>query len=184
MTPARDRRQVAGAVAAGDLKGFVVIPADFAHRLAEPLAGPLVEIITDGSQPNHAGFVAHYAEGVVLGWAQAEGLVPAPRVDLRPRFWFNTEIESRRFLVPGAIAIIMTMIGTLIASLQTVFLRAISLIVPARYFIASLQTVFFGGGHLAGAGAQHGGHADDWGGIFHAGATQDPQEPGRLTREP
>ncbi len=117
VTPARDRRQVAGAVAAGELKGFVVIPADFAHRLAEPLAGPLVEIITDGSQPNNAGFVANYAEGVVLGWAQAAGLAPAPRVDLRPRFWFNPEIESRRFLVPGAIAIIMTMIGTLLTAL-------------------------------------------------------------------
>ena len=117
VTPARDRRQVAGSVAAGDLKGFVVIPADFAHRLVEPLAGPLVEIITDGSQPNNAGFVANYAEGVVLGWAQGEGLAPAPRVDLRPRFWFNPEIESRRFLVPGAIAIIMTMIGTLLTAL-------------------------------------------------------------------
>lgn len=117
VTPARDRRQVAGAVAAGELKGFVVIPADFAHRLVEPLAGPLVEIITDGSQPNNAGFVANYAEGVVLGWAQGEGLAPAPRVDLRPRFWFNPEIESRRFLVPGAIAIIMTMIGTLLTAL-------------------------------------------------------------------
>ena len=117
VTPARDRRQVAGAMAAGELKGFVVIPADFAHRLVEPLAGPLVEIITDGSQPNNAGFVANYAEGVVLGWAQAVGLAPAPRVDLRPRFWFNPEIESRRFLVPGAIAIIMTMIGTLLTAL-------------------------------------------------------------------
>ncbi len=117
VTPARDRRQVAGAVAAGELKGFVVIPADFAHRLVEHLAGPLVEIITDGSQPNNAGFVANYAEGVVLGWAQAAGLAPAPRVDLRPRFWFNPEIESRRFLVPGAIAIIMTMIGTLLTAL-------------------------------------------------------------------
>ncbi len=117
VTPARDRRQVAGAVAAGELKGFVVIPADFAHRLVEPLAGPLVEIVTDGSQPNNAGFVANYAEGVVLGWAQAAGLAPAPRVDLRARFWFNPEIESRRFLVPGAIAIIMTMIGTLLTAL-------------------------------------------------------------------
>ena len=117
VTPARDRRQVAGAMAAGELKGFVVIPADFAHRLVEPLAGPLVEIITDGSQPNNAGFVANYAEGVVLGWAQAAGLAPAPRVDLRSRFWFNPEIESRRFLVPGAIAIIMTMIGTLLTAL-------------------------------------------------------------------
>lgn len=117
VTPARDRRAVASAVAAGHLKGFVVIPGDFAHRLAAPLAGPLVEILTDGSQPNNAGFVANYAQGVVLGWLQAQGLAPNPRVELRPRFWFNPEIESRRFLVPGAIAIIMTMIGTLLTAL-------------------------------------------------------------------
>ena len=34
-----------------------------------------------------------------------------------PRFWFNPEIESRRFLIPGAIAIVMTMIGTLLTAL-------------------------------------------------------------------
>lgn len=80
VTPARDRRQVAGAVAAGELKGFVVIPADFAHRLVEPLAGPLVEIITDGSQPNNAGFVANYAEG----WYWAG---PRPRAWRPPPGW-------------------------------------------------------------------------------------------------
>ena len=79
VTPARDRRQVAGAVAAGELKGFVVIPADFAHRLVEPLAGPLVEIITDGSQPNNAGFVANYAEGVVTGLGPGRGPGARPR---------------------------------------------------------------------------------------------------------
>jgi ABC-2 type transport system permease protein len=117
VTPARDARGVAEAVAAGRLKGFVVIPADFEHRLTNPVAGPLVEILTDGSQPNNAGFVANYAQGVVAGWAQAEGLAPSLGVDLRPRFWFNPEIESRRFLIPGAIAIIMTMIGTLLTAL-------------------------------------------------------------------
>jgi ABC-2 type transport system permease protein len=34
-----------------------------------------------------------------------------------PRFWFNPEIESRRALIPGAIAIVMTMIGTLLTAL-------------------------------------------------------------------
>lgn len=117
VTPARDPREVIGGVEAGDLDGLVVIPADFARRLADPRRGPLVEIITDGSQPNTANFVANYAQGVVTGWAQGQGLAPTPLVDPRPRFWFNPEIESRRFLVPGAIGIIMTMIGTLLTAL-------------------------------------------------------------------
>ncbi len=36
---------------------------------------------------------------------------------LQPRFWFNSEIDSRRALIPGAIAIVMTIIGTLLTAL-------------------------------------------------------------------
>jgi ABC-2 type transport system permease protein len=117
VTAARDRREVADALIAGRLKGYVVIPQDFDRRVTARTGGPWVQIVTDGSQPNHAGFVAAYAQGVVSRWLQAEGLAPAPTVEVRSRFWFNPEIESRRFLVPGAIAIVMTMIGTLLTAL-------------------------------------------------------------------
>lgn len=115
VSPARDRREVEPGVVAGRLKGYVVIPADFAARLARG-GGPLVQIVTDGAQPNTAGFVASYAQGVVAGWqAQRGGAVAA--IEVRPRIWFNPEVESRRFLVPGAIAIVMTMIGTLLTAM-------------------------------------------------------------------
>jgi ABC-2 type transport system permease protein len=76
-------------------------------------------VITDGAQPNTANFVAGYAQGVVRTWLEGRDGVDAPsaRVGVEPRFWFNPEIESRRFLVPGAIAIVMTMIGTLLTAL-------------------------------------------------------------------
>ena len=58
------------------------------------------------------------------GYAQsvsASGLavrpVAAPLVTAEPRYWFNPEINSRHFLVPGAVAIIMTLIGTLLTAL-------------------------------------------------------------------
>ncbi len=35
----------------------------------------------------------------------------------QPRFWFNPQIDSRDFLIPGAVAIIMTLIGTLLTAL-------------------------------------------------------------------
>ena len=110
VTPARDRRLVASQVVAGELKGYVVIPPDFEQRLRQPALGPAVQIITDGAQPNNAGFVANYAQGVVSGWLQAQGLLAPPAVEVRSRFWYNPEIESRRFLVPGSIAIVMAMI--------------------------------------------------------------------------
>lgn len=117
VTFAHNRREVIGKLIAGDLRGFVVIPQDFERHLAET-GKPLVQIITDGSQPNTADFVANYAQGVVQTWATgfATG-VPQPAVQLEPRYWFNPELASRRALVPGAIAIIMTIIGTLLTAL-------------------------------------------------------------------
>ncbi|HLT92577.1 MAG TPA: ABC transporter permease [Woeseiaceae bacterium] len=116
VTPARDRREVVPSLLAGELRGFVVIPQDFARRLASP-SGPLVQVVTDGSQPNTASFVAGYAQGVVSGWLAARGDTAPPVASFEPRYWFNPELESRRFLVPGAIAIIMAMIGTLLTAL-------------------------------------------------------------------
>lgn len=117
VTPARDRRPLARQLLAGEIKGYIVIPQDFERRLLDRSSRPAVQIITDGSQPNNAGFVANYAQGVVNGWLQGQGLAASPVVDVRPRFWFNPEIESRRSLVPGSIAIVMTMIGTLLTAL-------------------------------------------------------------------
>lgn len=117
VTFAHDRREVIGKLIAGDLRGFVVIPQDFERHLAET-GKPLVQIITDGSQPNTADFVANYAQGVVQTWATGFTTgVPQPAVQLEPRYWFNPELASRRALVPGAIAIIMTIIGTLLTAL-------------------------------------------------------------------
>lgn len=117
VTPARDRREVAEKVVAGELKGFVVIPQDFDARLKEASRCSLVQVVTDGSQPNTASFVGAYASGVVATWlAHRPGARP-PAVALETRFWFNSELNSRHFLIPGAIAIIMTLIGTLLTAL-------------------------------------------------------------------
>ena len=118
VTPARDRREIADQVVSGKLRGFVVIPQDFERRLASPIPQPLIQVVTDGSQPNTANFVASYAQGVVQNWgAGRSGGAPTAAIELEPRFWFNAELESRRSLVPGAIAIVMTIIGTMLTAL-------------------------------------------------------------------
>lgn len=118
VTLAHDRREVADQMVSGELRGFVVIPQDFERRLASPVAQPLVQVITDGSQPNTANFVANYAQGVVQTWAAGRYVsMPPATIKLEPRYWFNPELESRRALVPGAIAIVMTIIGTMLTAL-------------------------------------------------------------------
>lgn len=117
VLPVRDRREAAPLVNSGQLKGMVIIPEDFDRRLERLSAEPAVQVITYGIQPNNAQFVYNYTQALVTGWMQSNGLLPAPMIDVRTRFWFNPEVESKRFLIPGAIAIIMTMIGTLLTAL-------------------------------------------------------------------
>ena len=115
---AHDRREVADQLVSGDLRGYVVIPQDFEQRLIDPHGAPLLQVITDGSQPNTASFVANYAQGVLMTWRAGQaGASSAQAITLQPRYWFNAELESRRALVPGAIAIIMTIIGTMLTAL-------------------------------------------------------------------
>lgn len=118
----------------GKIRGYVVIPADFNKRLAnnqlvyqglKKEMTPLVQIITDGSQPNTANYVKNYTSQSLALWQRnqlaLEGGEAAmgnlTTIELQPRFWFNAELESKRALIPGSIAIIMTIIGTLLTAL-------------------------------------------------------------------
>lgn len=105
---------------ADDQRAIIVIPQDFGTGVERGELPP-IQVITDGSQPNTASFAAAYAEGVHAAWMQAEGLdgeaMPPSPVSVSTRFWFNPELKSRFFLVPGSIAIVMTMIGTLLTAL-------------------------------------------------------------------
>lgn len=120
VTQERDRRALQPLLVAGDIRGIVVIPANFSEKAAADLTTARVQVITDGSEPNTAKFVENYAQGVWSNWAAArlpDGRATTQAVDLEPRFWFNPELRSRYFLVPGCIAIVMTLVGTLLTAL-------------------------------------------------------------------
>ena len=115
-----DRRAFLDQLSAGRLNGVVVLAGDFSERLARgDTAG--IQVITDGSDPNTAGLVTGYLQGAWQSWQTQRALSSGARVLLpivvESRFWFNPELESRRFLVPGSIALIMMMIGALLTAL-------------------------------------------------------------------
>ena len=121
VTLARSVGAVRERMVDGRARGIVVIPQGFGEGVKRR-APPPIQVIADGSQPNTAAFVANYAEGVRQSWAASEGLGAsasnaAPPLSVSPRFWFNPDLRSRYFLVPGSIAIVMTMIGTLLTAL-------------------------------------------------------------------
>ncbi len=121
----RNRREVEDDLVSGRLKGIIVVAADFAARLGRGETAP-VQVLVDGSDPNTAELVENYVQGVWQNWLQQESVsagslavrpAAAPAITAQPRFWFNPEISSRNFLVPGSVAIIMTLIGTLLTAL-------------------------------------------------------------------
>jgi ABC-2 type transport system permease protein len=99
--------------------GIVRIRPDFARHLA--LGDAEVQVLVHGTDANRARIIQGYAQGAVGQWAArraAEGReVAAGPVSLRDRLWFNEANESRYFLVPGLIVLIMTLIGAMLTAL-------------------------------------------------------------------
>jgi ABC-2 type transport system permease protein len=106
---------------AGDIRGIVIVQSDFGARLGRAGASAPVEVITDGAEPNTANFVVAYVQGAWQSWvvqrALDRGVAVTPPIEVVPRYWFNPAAVSRNFIIPGSIAIIMTIIGALLTSL-------------------------------------------------------------------
>jgi ABC-2 type transport system permease protein len=103
----------------------LVIPSDFSTALS--FGGKAaVQMIVDGSDSNTATIALGYAEGIVLSYNQDIALKEIRRkggrpltapIDFRPRVWFNADLESRNYIIPGLIAVIMMVIAALLTSL-------------------------------------------------------------------
>ncbi len=113
------------AIDRGDALVALVIPADFAERLGADRQAP-IQIIADGADANTATIAMAYVDAIAGTYSRdvvvdavrqaGRGAVAVP-VDVRPRAWFNAELESRNYIVPGLIAVIMMVIAALLTSL-------------------------------------------------------------------
>jgi ABC-2 type transport system permease protein len=113
MTRARDL------MLAREVDGIVRIRPDFARNLS--LGKGEVQILVHGVDANRARIIQRYAEGAIGQWVArlaAEGKdMPSGPVTVQNRLWFNEANESRYFLVPGLIVLIMTLIGAMLTAL-------------------------------------------------------------------
>jgi ABC-2 type transport system permease protein len=122
VTMAQDRRELVDPLLAGKIRGFVVIPSYFSNfrYFPEDKRAP-IQVIADGGEPNTAAFVQNYVMQTWNKWLIQEKfqgkIAGLDLVNLQPRFWFNETLESRNFLIPGSLAIIMTLIGTTLTAL-------------------------------------------------------------------
>lgn len=121
VTEVFDRREVEEKIISGKIRGMVVVPAYFTMFLKNPPNLAPVLVVGDGSEPNTAQFVQNYVLGSYLVWLQQQSINDAAPitqlVQIENRFWYNEELRSRNFLIPGSLAVIMTLIGTLLTAL-------------------------------------------------------------------
>jgi len=99
---------------------IVHLRSDFARQLRQPGGAP-VQVIVNGVDANTGRLILGYVQGVWQRWleqqARARGKTLSAPLQVEQRVWFNSELRSRNFLVPGLIAIIMTLIGALLTAL-------------------------------------------------------------------
>ncbi len=105
----------------------IVIPFDFSRKLRDTGFAP-VQVIVDGTDDNTANLSKGYARAVIArfsadvqhNWLQRQGMPIAAsngNISVDTRIWFNEDLESRNFIIPGIVALVMALVGALLTSL-------------------------------------------------------------------
>jgi len=121
------------------IRGFVWLRSDFARAtLADPPAA--IGAVVNGVDANTArlieGYLTQSWQIWLAQWQQETASASVFPVTLQPRIWFNPALRSRDYLVPGLIAVIMTLIGALMASPVTMAEILIGKLLP--YFVLGM----------------------------------------------
>ncbi len=114
---AEDDKDISYYLDSGRAKVAVVIPEDFSKSIQKQTTAAL-QVIVDGSDSNTATISLGYINAV--GEQYSRRLSPffkASLIDPRLRVWYNDELKSRNFIIPGLIAVIMSIIASLLTSL-------------------------------------------------------------------
>jgi len=109
----------------GSAKMAIVIPWNFSQRLSE--GGPVqVQALVDATDDNTANVLIGYTQAVVQGysseiqtaWLRQRGQQIQPAsIGVQTRTWYNENLESSAFIIPGVLALVMSVIGAFLTSL-------------------------------------------------------------------
>jgi ABC-2 type transport system permease protein len=115
------------ALDAGEAAAVLVVPRGFERDLAAR-RGTSVQVLVDGTDSSRASIIQGHAQYIIQRFTadqmaqrlRSQGIKPAGDllpIELRPRVLYNPELESRNFMVPGLIGVLLTMVGVLQTSL-------------------------------------------------------------------
>ena len=130
---ALDPRLVDADLATGRAWLAIVVPSGFGEALAGhgPASSRVVQVLADGTDANSSGVALAYASSLISEFgaevrADEARLTPAPAgasgpaIDSRVRVWFNPQLESKDFMLPGVVAILLLVITTSLSSMAIV----------------------------------------------------------------
>ena len=120
-----DYRELTKAIDSGDARMGIVIPWNFSERLrsGDPVQ---VQALIDATDDNTANVLTGYVQGVVqayssqiqLEWLRGRGVTMQPAgISVETRTWYNEDLESSAFIIPGVLALVMSVIGAFLTSL-------------------------------------------------------------------
>jgi ABC-2 type transport system permease protein len=114
------------AIDRGDCKIAIVVPPDFSERLNDARSAT-VQAILDATDDNTANIALGYAQAVVSGYSAevmldvmnrlGQELAQVQPMTVQSRVWFNEDLDSRNFIIPGLVAVIMALVGAQLTSL-------------------------------------------------------------------
>ncbi|HSB05545.1 MAG TPA: ABC transporter permease [Thermodesulfobacteriota bacterium] len=119
---ARDEKEVKQLIDQGDIKMGLILPWNFSRTVKAGRKAP-VQVLLDGTDSNTASIVLSYVQAIARQYTQEKTFLKAERLGLqkanlpvegRARVWFNEELESKNYFIPGLVAVIMSIIGVLL----------------------------------------------------------------------
>jgi ABC-2 type transport system permease protein len=118
----RDEKEIKRLIDQGEVKVGLVLPWDFSKTIKAEKVIPIQALI-DGSDANTANIVLSYIQAITRQYTQEKTILKVSRIgvtnfnlpiDVRPRVWFNEDLESKNYFVPGLVAVIISIIGVLL----------------------------------------------------------------------
>lgn len=118
----RGEEEVRRLIDEGIVKMALILPADFSRTVKSGKKAS-VQLILDGSDSNTAHIILSYVQAIVRDYTQEKTFLkiermgrrrPDPPLEGRTRIWFNEELESKNYFIPGLVAVIISIIGVLL----------------------------------------------------------------------
>ena len=118
----KNEKEVRRLIDEGAVKMGLILPLDFSRTIKVGGKVP-VQVLLDGTDSNTANIILNYVQAITQQYTQEQTLLKMERmgqkgltfpVEGRTRVWFNEELESKNYFIPGLVAVIMSIIGVLL----------------------------------------------------------------------